>query len=190
MLNLGNGNRDSAMEPLLEALQHAGMPSILVNNAGITRDGLLVRMSDEAWDSVIAVNLSGIFHLSRLCLKAMYKARRGRIINISSVVAFSGNAGQSNYTAAKAGIVGFTRALALEAAPRNITVNAIAPGLIHTDMSEAMSEQQQQALLAKIPLGRWGEASEVADVVAFLVSPGAAYITGETLHINGGLYMA
>ena len=181
---------DEALEPLQETLRQSGMPSILVNNAGITRDGLLLRMSDEAWREVLDVNLGGIFRISRMCLKAMYKAKRGRIINISSVVAFSGNPGQSNYAAAKAGITGFTKALAREAAPRNITVNAIAPGFIKTDMTMGMTEQQQQQLLGNIALGRWGEAGEVASVVAFLASPEAGYITGETLHVNGGLYMA
>ena len=189
VLNLGQGG-DETLEPLQETLQQSGMPSVLVNNAGITRDGLLLRMSDSAWREVLDVNLGGIFRISRMCLKAMYKARRGRIINISSVVAFSGNPGQSNYAAAKAGITGFTKALAHEAAPRNITVNAVAPGFIKTDMTMGMTEQQQQQLLANIALGRWGEASEVANVVAFLASPEAGYITGETLHVNGGLYMA
>lgn len=181
---------EEALQPLRLVLEKTGMPSILVNNAGIAKDGLLLRMSDQAWREVMEVNLGGIFRVSKLCLRSMYKARHGRIVNISSVVAFSGNAGQSNYAASKAGIVGFTKALAKEAAPRGITVNAVAPGFIRTDMTAAINDEQQQMLLANVALGRWGEASEIAEVVAFLVSPAAGYITGETLHVNGGLYMA
>ena len=165
-------------------------PAVLVNNAGITRDNLLLRMKDDEWDTVIAANLSAVFSLSRRCVRAMLKARFGRIINITSVIGAAGNAGQANYAAAKAGVVGFTKSLALEVAGRNITVNAVAPGLIDTDMTRKLSEQQRAAALAQIPLGRMGEAAEVAAVVGFLASPLAAYVTGETIHVNGGMYMA
>lgn len=165
-------------------------PAVLVNNAGITRDNLLLRMKDDEWDAVIAANLTAVFALSRRCVRAMLKARFGRIINITSVIGAAGNAGQANYAAAKAGVVGFTKSLALEVAGRNITVNAVAPGLIDTDMTRKLSEQQRAAALAQIPLGRMGEAAEVAAVVGFLASPLAAYITGETIHVNGGMYMA
>ena len=164
-------------------------PSILVNNAGITRDNLLLRMKDEEWDAVINTNLNSVFRLSRLCLRGMVKARHGRIINITSVVASSGNAGQCNYSAAKAGITGFTRSLAREVGGRNITVNAIAPGFIETDMTQGLVSEQQQALLQQIPLNRFGQAAEIASVAVFLASPGACYITGETIHVNGGMYM-
>ena len=164
--------------------------TILVNNAGITRDNLLMRMKDEEWDDVINTNLNSVYRLSKLCLRGMMKARHGRIINITSVVALSGNAGQSNYAAAKAGIIGFTRALAKEVGSRNITVNAVAPGLIVTDMTGALSEEQQKTLAEQIALGRLGQVDEVAGTVAFLASPAAAYITGETINVNGGMYMA
>jgi 3-oxoacyl-[acyl-carrier protein] reductase len=165
-------------------------PQILVNNAGITRDNLMLRMKDEEWDSVINTNLTSIYRISKLCLKAMMKARYGRIINITSVVALSGNAGQANYSAAKAGIIGFTKSLALEIGSRGITVNSIAPGFIVTDMTEKLSDDQKQQMLKQIALGRLGNAEEVADTVTFLASSQAAYITGETININGGLYMA
>ena len=164
-------------------------PTILVNNAGITRDNLLLRMKDEEWDAVINTNLNSVFRLTRLCLRDMIKARQGRIINITSVVASSGNAGQCNYSAAKAGMTGFTRSLAREVGGRNITVNAIAPGFVETDMTRSLPQEQQQALLQQIPLKRFGLASEVASVAVFLASPGACYITGETIHVNGGMYM-
>ncbi len=165
-------------------------PAVLVNNAGITRDNLLLRMKDEEWDAVIAANLSAVFALSRRCLRAMVKARFGRIINITSVIGAAGNAGQANYAAAKAGVVGFTKSMALEVASRNITVNAVAPGLIDTDMTRKLTDQQRDAALGQIPLGRMGTATEVAAVVGFLASPLAGYITGETIHVNGGMYMA
>ncbi len=167
-----------------------GPPAILVNNAGITRDNLLLRMKDEEWDDIIRTNLSSVFRLSRACLKGMMKARGGRIVNITSVIGATGNAGQTNYAAAKAGIVGFTKSLAKEVGLRHITVNSVAPGFIDTDMTQALPEEHRQALLGNIPLARLGSAEEVAAAVAFLCSDEAAYITGETLHVNGGMYMA
>lgn len=166
-----------------------GAISILVNNAGITRDNLLLRMKDEEWDEIIDTNLRSIFRLCRACLRGMMKARHGRIINITSVVGASGNAGQTNYAAAKAGIVGFSKSLAREIGSRGITVNCVAPGFIDTDMTRALSEAQQQALLQNIPLGRLGHVDDIAAAVTFLASPGASYITGTTIHVNGGMYM-
>ena len=163
---------------------------ILVNNAGITRDNLLMRMKDEEWDDILATNLTSVFRLSRAVLRAMMKARGGRIISIASVVGAMGNAGQTNYTAAKAGIIGFTKSLAREVGSRNITVNCVAPGFIDTDMTRALPDAQRQALLAHIPLGRLGAAEDIAQAVAFLASPAAGYISGATLHVNGGMYMA
>jgi 3-oxoacyl-[acyl-carrier protein] reductase len=169
--------------------QTHGDIAILVNNAGITRDNLLMRMKDEEWESIIATNLSSVFRLSRAVLRGMMKARTGRIISIASVVGAMGNAGQTNYSAAKAGIMGFTKSLAREVGSRNITVNCVAPGFIDTDMTRALPEAQRQALLAHIPLGRLGSVEDIAHAVAFLASPAAAYITGTTLHVNGGMYM-
>lgn len=166
-----------------------GTPSILVNNAAITRDNLLLRMKDEEWDDVINTNLTGIYHLTKVCIKGMLKARWGRIINISSVVGVTGNAGQINYATAKAGLLGFTKSLALELASRDINVNAIAPGFIDTDMTRELNEEQRTALMAKIPQNRLGQVEDIAACVSFLVSPGANYITGQTLHVNGGMYM-
>lgn len=166
-----------------------GTVSILVNNAGITRDNLLMRMKDEEWNDILDTNLSSAFRLSRACLRAMMKARKGRIINIASVVAASGNPGQTNYSAAKAGMIGFTKSLAREVGSRGITVNAVAPGFIDTDMTRALPEENKTALLNQIPLNRLGHPEEIAAAVVFLASPGAAYITGETLHVNGGMYM-
>ena len=163
---------------------------ILVNNAGITRDNLLMRMKDEEWDDILATNLTSVFRLSRAVLRAMMKARTGRIISIASVVGAMGNAGQTNYSAAKAGIMGFTKSLAREVGSRNITVNCVAPGFIDTDMTRALPDAQRQALLAHIPLGRLGAAEDIAQAVAFLASPAAGYISGTTLHVNGGMYMA
>jgi 3-oxoacyl-[acyl-carrier protein] reductase len=165
-------------------------PGILVNNAGITRDGLLLRMQEADWDAVIATNLTSVFRLTKACLRPMTKARKGRIINISSVVGTTGNAGQANYAAAKAGMVGFTKSMARELGSRGITVNCVAPGFIDTDMTRALGDEQRQALLASIPLGRLGAAEDIAAAVAFLASPAAAYITGETIHVNGGMHMA
>jgi 3-oxoacyl-[acyl-carrier protein] reductase len=163
---------------------------ILVNNAGITRDQLAMRMKSEEWTDVIDTNLSAVFRLSQAVLRPMMKARTGRIINITSIVGHMGNAGQANYAAAKAGVSGMTRALAREIGSRNITVNCVAPGFIDTDMTRALSEEQQNALKANIPLARLGTPEDVAQAVAFLASPAAAYITGNTLHVNGGLYLA
>lgn len=165
-------------------------PTVLVNNAGITRDNLLMRMKPEEWSDVIDTNLSSMYRLCKACVKGMTKARWGRIINISSVVGSSGNAGQSNYAASKAGIEGFSRALAKEIGSRGITVNAVAPGFIATDMTKDLPEKQSEALLASIPLGRLGQPEEIAAMVGFLASESGAYITGETLHVNGGMYMA
>lgn len=170
--------------------QTFGAPTILVNNAGITRDNLLMRMKDEEWQDIIATNLNSVYRLAKVCIRGMMKARHGRIINISSVVGVTGNAGQTNYAAAKAGVIGFTKALAREVGARGITVNAVAPGFIDTDMTRALSEEQRSGLLAAIPLNRLGSAAEVAAAVAFLASPTASYITGETLHVNGGMFMA
>ncbi|AAZ97502.1 3-oxoacyl-(acyl-carrier-protein) reductase [Thiobacillus denitrificans ATCC 25259] len=163
---------------------------VLVNNAGITRDNLLMRMKDEEWDDILATNLTSVFRLSRAVLRAMMKARSGRIISIASVVGAMGNAGQTNYSAAKAGIMGFTKSLAREVGSRNITVNCVAPGFIDTDMTRALPDAQREALLAHIPLGRLGAADDIAQAVAFLASPAAGYISGTTLHVNGGMYMA
>ena len=165
------------------------VPLVLVNNAGITRDNLLLRMKDEEWNLVIDANLGSVYQLSRHFIRNMLKARFGRIVNITSVVAASGNAGQANYAAAKAGIIGFTKSLAQEVASRGVTVNAIAPGMIDTDMTRVLSEQQRTTLLSRIPAGRLGSVEEVAFAVAFLASELAGYMTGETLHLNGGLYM-
>ena len=177
----------AAVEQVTERL---GAPGILVNNAGITRDNLLMRMKDEEWQSVIDTNLGSVYRMSKACLRSMTKARRGRIINIASVVGSMGNAGQTNYCAAKAGMMGFTRSLAREVGSRAITVNCIAPGLIDTDMTRAMTDAQRDTVLAGVPLGRFGLPEEVAAAVVFLASRGAAYITGETLQVNGGMYMA
>lgn len=176
---------------LLETVEKTyGTPTILVNNAGITRDNLLMRMKDEEWDDIIATNLTSVYRLCKACVRGMMKARRGRIINIASVVGLTGNAGQANYAAAKAGIIGFTKSLAREVGSRGITVNAVAPGFIDTDMTRALNEEHRNQLLQQIPLNRLGSADEVAAAVAFLASPAASYITGETLHVNGGMYMA
>ena len=166
-----------------------GTPTILVNNAGITRDNLLMRMKDDEWDDIINTNLTSVFRMSKAVLRGMMKAKTGRIINISSVVGFTGNAGQANYAAAKAGMVGFAKSMAKEVGSRNITVNTVAPGFIDTDMTRELSDDIKNALLASIPLSRLGEAKEIAHAVAFLASAGAGYITGETLHVNGGMFM-
>jgi 3-oxoacyl-[acyl-carrier protein] reductase len=187
VLDVGSGE---SIDALMRDLDGAGqMPTILINNAAITRDTLLLRMKPEDWDQVIATNLTSVFRLSKACLKRMMKERRGRIINLTSIVGITGNAGQANYAAAKAGILGFTRSLAKEVASRGITVNAIAPGFIDTDMTRALNEEQRAALLSHIPMGRLGGAADIAAAVLFLSCDGAGYITGETLHVNGGMYM-
>lgn len=182
---------NASVRALFQRLEESGLtPDIVVNNAGITRDNLLARMKDEEWDAVIETDLSSLFRVCRAAARPMMKARRGRVVNIGSVVGSMGNAGQSNYAAAKAGMVGFTRALARELGGRGITVNAVAPGFIDTDMTRALGESQREALLTQIPLKRLGEPADVAAAVLFLCSPAAAYITGATLHVNGGMYMA
>lgn len=166
-----------------------GDPTVLVNNAGITRDNLLMRMKDEEWDAVMQTNLTAVFHMSKACLRAMMKAKHGRIITITSVVGVTGNPGQANYAATKAGVIGFTKSLAREVGSRGITVNAVAPGFVDTDMTRALSDPQREKLLEQIPLGRLGDVKDIAFAVAFLASREAAYITGETLHVNGGMHM-
>ncbi|MDB5797914.1 MAG: fabG [Paucimonas sp.] len=186
-----NVNDAQACAALLDGMQSEyGAVGILVNNAGITQDQLAMRMKDEEWDAVIATNLSAVARLSRGVLRGMMKAKQGRIINITSVVGSSGNAGQMNYAAAKAGVAGMSRALAREIGSRGITVNCVAPGFIDTDMTRSLTEQQINALLQQIPLGRFGLPEDIAAAVAFLASPQAGYITGTTLHVNGGMYMA
>ena len=182
-------NWDDVQKMVKETVKFGGKIDILVNNAGITRDNLMLRMKDDEWDAVINTNLNSIYRMSKACLKAMTKERWGRIISISSVVGSSGNPGQANYAAAKAGLEGFSRALAREIGSRNITVNAVAPGFIATDMSHVLPEEQKEKLLASIPAGRLGQPEEIAAAVGFLASPEAAYITGVTLHVNGGMYM-
>ena len=177
---------DSTLDTILK--EHGAL-HVLVNNAGITRDTLAMRMKDADWDAVIDTNLTAVFRLSRAAIRPMIKQRQGRIVNITSVVGASGNAGQANYAAAKAGVAGLTRSLARELGSRGITVNCVAPGFIATDMTDALADAQKTALLAQIPLGRLGSVDDVAQAVAFLVSPGAAYITGTELHVNGGMYM-
>jgi 3-oxoacyl-[acyl-carrier protein] reductase len=184
-------NDGAAAEALVAEIEKEfGAVGILVNNAGITQDNLAMRMKEAEWDAVIDTDLKSVFRLSRAVLRGMMKARAGRIVNITSVVGSSGNPGQINYAAAKAGIAGMSRALAQEIASRNITVNCVAPGFIDTDMTRALNEQQRDAILGRIPLARLGKAEEVAAAVAFLASPQAGYITGTTLHVNGGMYMA
>jgi 3-oxoacyl-[acyl-carrier protein] reductase len=184
-------SQSDSVDALFTFLSTEGLkPLILVNNAGITRDNLMLRMKDNEWDDVINTNLNSVYRLTKACIKDMMKARYGRIINISSVIALSGNAGQVNYAAAKAGLIGFTKSLAREIGTRNITVNAVAPGFIVTDMTADLSIDQKNEMARQIALGRLGEASEVADTVTFLASESAGYITGETINVNGGLYMA
>jgi 3-oxoacyl-[acyl-carrier protein] reductase len=185
-----NVNEPEQVTAALAAAQKSfGDIVILVNNAGITRDNLLMRMKDEEWDDIMSTNLKSVFRLSKAVLRPMMKARYGRIINITSVIGATGNAGQTNYAAAKAGVVGFSKALAREVGSRNITVNCVAPGFIDTDMTRALSEDQTKGLLAQIPLARLGEVDDVAQAVLFLASAGASYITGSTLHVNGGMHM-
>ncbi|MCU0973739.1 MAG: 3-oxoacyl-ACP reductase FabG [Burkholderiales bacterium] len=183
-------NSPEEAQRVVESTQEQfGSISILVNNAGITRDNLLMRMKDEEWDDILNTNLKSVYRMSKLVLRSMMKARDGRIINIGSVVGAMGNAGQSNYAAAKAGMVGFTKALAREVGSRGITVNCVAPGFIDTDMTRSLGEAQTEALVQQIPVGRLGRGEDVAAAVVFLASSGAAYITGVTLHVNGGMYM-
>lgn len=185
-----NVNDAAQVEAVLsEITKQFGAIGILVNNAGVTRDNLLARMSDEEWDDIMSTNLKSVFRLSRGVLRGMMKARTGRIINISSVVGSMGNAGQANYAAAKAGVVGFSKSLAREVGSRNITVNCVAPGFIATDMTEALSQEQRDKLVENVPLKRLGAVADVAACVAFLAGSGAAYITGTTLHVNGGMHM-
>jgi 3-oxoacyl-[acyl-carrier protein] reductase len=183
-------NRHQHIEPLIESVKKEyGAVSILVNNAGITRDQLAMRMKDDDWSAVIQTNLDAVFRMSRAVLRDMMKAKTGRIVNVTSVVGHSGNPGQVNYAAAKAGVAGMSRALAREIGSRNITVNCVAPGFIETDMTRALSTPQTTALLAQIPLGRLGVVEDVAAAVAFLAGPEAGYVTGSTLHVNGGMYV-
>ncbi len=185
-----NVTDSASCEALISEIEKKyGPVSILVNNAGITRDNLAMRMKDDEWDAVAETNLKAVFRMSKLVMRGMMKARHGRIVNITSVVGAAGNPGQANYAAAKAGVAGMSRALAQELGSRNITVNCVAPGFIDTDMTKALGDDQKSALTQKIPLGRLGQAEEVAAAVAFLVSPKAGYITGAELHVNGGMYM-
>ncbi|MEE8289107.1 MAG: 3-oxoacyl-ACP reductase FabG [Nitrosomonadaceae bacterium] len=186
---LNVNDADQIRNILAEIRKTFGEITILVNNAGITRDDLLVRMKDEKWDEVFETNLKSVFRLSREVLRAMMRARSGRIINISSIVGATGNIGQANYAAAKAGVLGFSKSLAREVGSRNITVNCVAPGFVDTDMTRALTEKQQQDLIQYVPLARLGRSEEIASAVAFLASPSAGYITGATLHVNGGMYM-
>ena len=188
VLNVTDG---AAVEALIEGIaKELGAVSILVNNAGITRDQLLMRMKDEDWQAILDTNLTSVYRTSKAVMRGMMKARKGRIISIASVIGLTGNPGQSNYAAAKAGIIAFSKSLAREIGSRGITVNVVAPGFIDTDMTRALPEASKEALLGQIALGRLGEASDIAKAVGFLASPAAAYITGETLHVNGGMYMA
>jgi 3-oxoacyl-[acyl-carrier protein] reductase len=182
---------EQSVQSLFEDLQKSeGPPTIVVNNAGITRDNLLLRMKVEEWEEVLATNLSGAYRVCKASLRGMMKARYGRIINIASVIGVTGNAGQANYAAAKAGLIGFSKSLAREVGSRSITVNVVAPGFIDTDMTRVLGDEQKQAMLAQVPLGRLGESADIAAAVTFLASDAAAYITGETLHVNGGMLMA
>lgn len=185
-----NVTNQASIDAALKATNETfAAPSILVNNAGITRDNLLMRMKEEEWDAIMATNLTSIFRLSKSVLRAMMKARKGRIISIASVVGATGNPGQANYAAAKAGVVGFSKSMAREVGSRGITVNVVAPGFIDTDMTRALPDEQKEALLSQIPLNRLGDPAEIANAVVFLASPAASYITGETIHVNGGMYM-
>jgi 3-oxoacyl-[acyl-carrier protein] reductase len=188
-LTLNVNDPQQAEAAVLDIQKRFGDIAILVNNAGITRDNLLVRMKDEEWDDIMATDLKSVYRLSKLVLRSMMKARYGRIINITSIVGVTGNAGQTNYAAAKAGIIGFSKSLAREVGSRNVTVNCIAPGFIDTDMTRALTEQQRGVLIQQIPLGRLGRPEDIAAAVAFLASPGADYVTGCTLHVNGGMHM-
>ncbi len=181
---------DSIASLIKDVQESHGTPTVLVNNAGITRDNLLMRMKDAEWDDVIQTNLTSAFRMSRACLRGMMKAKRGRIITITSVIGATGNPGQANYAATKAGVIGFTKSLAREVGSRGITANTVAPGFIDTDMTRALPDEQRDRLLEQIPLARLGDVSDIAKAVAFLASDDAGYITGETIHVNGGMYMA
>jgi 3-oxoacyl-[acyl-carrier protein] reductase len=180
---------DSVLAAIKDIQDNEGSPTVVVNNAGITRDNLLMRMKTEEWDDVISTNLSGVYRVSKACLRGMMKAKKGRIINIASVIGVMGNAGQANYAAAKAGIIGFSKSLAREIGSRNITVNVVAPGFIDTDMTRVLPEEQRVSMLTQVPLGRLGDSADIANAVLFLASAAGAYITGETLHVNGGMLM-
>jgi 3-oxoacyl-[acyl-carrier protein] reductase len=187
VLNISDA--ESVATAIKNIQDNEGSPSIVVNNAGITRDNLLMRMKEEDWEDVISTNLSGVYRVSKACLRGMMKAKKGRIINIASVIGVMGNAGQSNYSAAKAGIIGFSKSLAREIGSRNITVNVVAPGFIDTDMTRVLPEEQKDAMLTQVPLGRLGDGQDIANAVVFLASAAGVYITGETLHVNGGMLM-
>ena len=181
---------DESVDAALKDIQaNEGTPTILVNNAGITRDNLLMRMKQEEWDDVVATNLTGMFSVCKACLRGMMKAKKGRIVNIASVVGVMGNPGQSNYSATKAGMIGFSKSLAKEIGSRGITVNVVAPGFVDTDMTRELPDENREALLSQVPLGRLGDSTDIANAVLFLASAGGAYITGETLHVNGGMLM-
>ena len=185
-----NISDDESVQTLIKDIQaNEGAPTILVNNAGITRDNLLLRMKPEEWDDVLSTNLTGTFRVSKACLRGMMKAKRGRMVNIASVIGVTGNAGQANYAASKAGLIGFSKSLAKEIGSRNITVNVVAPGFIDTDMTRDLPEDQKAAMLGDIPLSRLGEGEDIANAVLFLASPAGSYVTGETLHVNGGMLM-
>ena len=186
---LNVADQESIDGVLKEIASTYSAPTILVNNAGITKDNLLMRMKDDEWNDIIDTNLTSIYRLSKAVMRGMMKARKGRIVNIASVVGFSGNAGQTNYSAAKAGMIGFTKSMAREVASRGITVNSVAPGFIDTDMTKELPEANKEALLKSIPAARLGQPAEIAAAVTFLASPNAGYITGETIHVNGGMYM-
>jgi len=182
-------NEESVQAAVKDIQDKEGAPGIVVNNAGITRDNLLMRMKAEEWDDVISTNLTGTFRVCKACLRGMMKAKRGRIVNISSVIGVTGNAGQANYAAAKAGLIGFSKSLAKEIGSRNITVNVVAPGFIDTDMTRILPDDQKTAMLGQIPLARLGEGVDIANAVLYLASPAGSYVTGETLHVNGGMLM-
>lgn len=187
VLNISDA--ESVATAIKNIQDNEGGPTIVVNNAGITRDNLLMRMKAEEWEDVLSTNLSGVYRVSKACLRGMMKAKKGRIISIASVIGIMGNAGQSNYAAAKAGIIGFSKSLAREIGSRNITVNVVAPGFIDTDMTRVLPEEQKNAMLTQVPLGRLGDGQDIANAVVFLASAAGAYITGETLHVNGGMLM-
>jgi 3-oxoacyl-[acyl-carrier protein] reductase len=189
-MKLNVADADSIAEVMKVITDQYGTPAVLVNNAGITRDNLLMRMKEDEWDDIINTNLTSVFRMSKAVLRGMMKAKTGRIINIGSVVGSTGNAGQTNYATAKAGLIGFTKSMAKEVGSRGITVNTVSPGFIDTDMTRELSDELKQGLLTGIPLARLGDAKEIAYAVAFLASEGASYITGETLHVNGGMFMA